>query len=158
MLPLSLLRAAENEQILVEVKNGDTYTGTLVNCDNFMNINMKDITLTSADAESFWKINECYVRGSTIKYLRVDTKVLDSVDEIEQQNRKKTSYGYRGRGGRGRGRGDGDSRGRGRGGRGRGGRGGSSGRGGDKSNNRKTNSRGGRGGGRGVNANKKPAE
>ena len=131
MLPLSLLRAAETQNILVELKNGDTYNGKLVNCDNFMNINLKEIVLTSSDGDSFWKIDECYIRGNTIKYLRVDPEVIDKVDEIEAQNRKKNGPSYRGRGssrgdfrgssrGEFRGRGS-DSRGRGSDLRGRGG-------------------------------------
>ena len=40
MLPLSLLRAAAGSGILVELKNGDTYNGVLVNTDAWMNINL----------------------------------------------------------------------------------------------------------------------
>ena len=37
MLPLSLLKTAVNHPMLVELKNGETYNGHLVNCDNWMN-------------------------------------------------------------------------------------------------------------------------
>jgi len=33
--------------MLVELKNGDTYNGHLVNCDNWMNINLRDVICTS---------------------------------------------------------------------------------------------------------------
>ena len=52
MLPLSLLRTAQNHPMLVELKNGETYNGHLVSCDKF------------------WRMPECYIRGSNIKYLR----------------------------------------------------------------------------------------
>jgi len=42
-LPLSLLRTAQGHPMLVELKNGDTYNGRLVNCDSWMNINLKDV-------------------------------------------------------------------------------------------------------------------
>lgn len=46
-LPLSLLRAAQSHPMLVELKNGDTYNGHLVSCDNYMNIALKDVICTS---------------------------------------------------------------------------------------------------------------
>ena len=32
---------------LLELKNGDTYNGTLVNCDSYMNMNLKGVICTS---------------------------------------------------------------------------------------------------------------
>ena len=32
---------------LVELKNGETYNGHLANCDNWMNIQLKDVICTS---------------------------------------------------------------------------------------------------------------
>lgn len=32
---------------LVELKNGETYNGHLVNCDNWMNIHLRDVICTS---------------------------------------------------------------------------------------------------------------
>lgn len=31
----------------MELKNGETYNGVLINCDNYMNISLKDAILTS---------------------------------------------------------------------------------------------------------------
>eukprot|EP00438_Fugacium_kawagutii_P006331 Skav213286 [mRNA] locus=scaffold2236:78191:78950:- [translate_table: standard] len=56
---------------MVELKNGETYSGVLASCDGFMNLHMRDIVCTSRDGERFWKIPECYVRGNSIKYLRL---------------------------------------------------------------------------------------
>lgn len=99
--------------MLVELKNGETYNGTLVSCDTWMNVHLKEVICTSKDGDRFWRMAECYVRGNTIKYICVPDDVLDKVQE-EIRARPQTS----GRGGRGRGRGEG-GRGRGRG-RGRG--------------------------------------
>ena len=41
MLPLSLLKTAVNHPMLVELKNGETYNGHLVNCDNWMNLQLR---------------------------------------------------------------------------------------------------------------------
>ncbi|KAF8339368.1 hypothetical protein F5887DRAFT_1136996 [Amanita rubescens] len=125
MLPLSLLNAAQNRPMLVELKNGETFNGHLVNCDNFMNITLREVYQTNADGDRFWKLKECYIRGSTIKYLRVPETLLDSVKE--EQNRAREA-GRSARGGHvsgGKGGRGGPTRG-GRGGRGapvRGGRG-----------------------------------
>ena len=75
MLPLSLLRTAQNHPMLVELKNGETYNGHLVSCDNWMNINLREVICTSRDGDRFWRMSECYVRGSTIKYLRIPDEV-----------------------------------------------------------------------------------
>ncbi|EMD33263.1 hypothetical protein CERSUDRAFT_87573 [Gelatoporia subvermispora B] len=85
MLPLSLLNAAQNKPMLVELKNGETFNGHLINCDNFMNITLREVYQTSAEGDRFWKLKECYIRGSTIKYLRVPDTLLDAVKE--EQNR-----------------------------------------------------------------------
>lgn len=136
----------------VRLTVGETYNGHLVNCDNWMNINLKQVVCTSADGEKFWKIPEIYIRGNTVKYMRAPDEVIDKVksdwrDRLNTRNRggQQSRGGQRGgRGGQQQGRGgySGD-RGSDRSGKGsdRGGRGGSrGGRGGNQ---------GGRGGSRG---------
>ncbi|XP_046686839.1 U6 snRNA-associated Sm-like protein LSm4 isoform X2 [Homalodisca vitripennis] len=109
MLPLSLLRTAQNHPMLVELKNGETYNGHLVSCDNWMNINLREVICTSRDGDKFWKMPECYIRGSTIKYLRIPDEVIDMVKEdIVLKSRGRGEMKGRGggqRGGRGGGRG-----------------------------------------------------
>ncbi|CAM8991328.1 hypothetical protein QQ045_008040 [Rhodiola kirilowii] len=115
MLPLSLLKAAQSHPMLVELKNGETYNGHLVNCDTWMNIHLREVICTSKDGDRFWRMPECYIRGNTIKYLRVPDEVIDKVqEEKSRSDRKPPGVG------RGRGRGDGPA---GRTGRGIGGRG-----------------------------------
>jgi len=116
--------------MLVELKNGETFNGHLVNCDNFMNITLREVYQTNTDGDRFWKLKECYIRGSTIKYLRVPDTLLDAVKE--EQNRARDA----GRGARGAYVSGGNRGGRGAPARGRGGRGGPM--------------RGGRGRGRGA--------
>ncbi|RZF34696.1 U6 snRNA-associated Sm-like protein LSm4 [Nilaparvata lugens] len=115
MLPLSLLRTAQNHPMLVELKNGETYNGHLVSCDNWMNINLREVICTSRDGDKFWRMPECYIRGSTIKYLRIPDEVIDMVKEdMVMKNRGRGEM--KGRGGqnqRGRGGGRGTFGGRG---------------------------------------------
>ncbi|CAB3369332.1 U6 snRNA-associated Sm-like protein LSm4 [Cloeon dipterum] len=104
MLPLSLLRTAQNHPMLVELKNGETYNGHLVNCDSWMNINLREVICTSRDGDKFWRMPECYIRGSTIKYLRIPDEVIDMVKEdVVAKGRGRPDNKPRGgqRGGRG---------------------------------------------------------
>ena len=87
VLPLGLPKTAKNQPIMVELKNGETYNGHLVNCDNWMNINLREVICTSRDGDHFWKMPECYIRGSTIKYLRIPDEVIDMVKEESQKGR-----------------------------------------------------------------------
>ena len=43
MLPLTLLRSASNHPMSVELKNGETYNGHLIGCDNYMNISLRQV-------------------------------------------------------------------------------------------------------------------
>lgn len=54
---------------LVELKNGETLNGHLVNCDNFMNITLREVYQTNPDGDRFWKLKECYIRGSTVRFV-----------------------------------------------------------------------------------------
>ncbi|KAE9399780.1 Sm-like ribonucleo protein, partial [Gymnopus androsaceus JB14] len=96
-LPLSLLNAAQNKPMLVELKNGETFNGHLVNCDNFMNITLREVYQTNPDGDKFWKLKECYIRGSTIKYLRIPDTLLDVVKD-EQNRAREAGRNSRGTG------------------------------------------------------------
>ena len=78
VLPLSLLRTSQGHPMLVELKNGETYNGHLVSCDNWMNICLRDVICTSRDGDRFWKLPELVVRGNNIKYLRVPEEARDA--------------------------------------------------------------------------------
>lgn len=106
MLPLSLLKTAQGHPMLVELKNGETYNGHLVNCDTWMNIHLREVICTSKDGDRFWRMPECYIRGNTIKYLRVPDEVIDKVQEDTNKNRTDRKPPGVGRG-RGRGRDEG---------------------------------------------------
>ncbi|XP_036332855.1 U6 snRNA-associated Sm-like protein LSm4 [Rhagoletis pomonella] len=87
--------------MLVELKNGETYNGHLVSCDSWMNINLRDVMCTSKDGDRFWRMPECYVRGSTIKYLRIPDEVIDMVKDdahIKARNRMEINKGRIGSG------------------------------------------------------------
>lgn len=49
------------------------------------------------DGDKFWRMPECYIRGSTIKYLRIPDEVIDMVkEEAVIKNRGRDMKGGRG--------------------------------------------------------------
>lgn len=58
----------------------------MVTCDCWMNINLREVICTSRDGDKFWRMNECYIRGSMIKYLRIPDEVIDQVKEEQKPN------------------------------------------------------------------------
>ncbi|KAG6007903.1 hypothetical protein E4U21_005381 [Claviceps maximensis] len=130
--------------MLVELKNGETLNGHLVQCDTWMNLTLREVVQTSPGGDKFVRLKEAYVKGNNIKYLRVDNDIIDQVSESQksQQNFRggrgnhgqtrgdhHHHHGHNARGGGDRGRGGGGRGGGGGGGGGRGGRGGGRGRG-----------------------------
>ena len=84
-LPLTLLKAAQNHPMQLELKNGASYNGHLVGVDGWMNVHIKDVIITSKDGDRFFKSDECYIRGNTIKSIRLPEEVLGLVREDEQR-------------------------------------------------------------------------
>lgn len=60
----------------------------------------QEVICTSRDGDHFWKMPECYIRGSTIKYLRIPDEIIDMVKE-ENLSRGRGRGRGAGRGGRG---------------------------------------------------------
>ncbi|KAI1652874.1 like-Sm domain-containing protein [Daldinia decipiens] len=129
MLPLGLLNAAQGHPMLVELKNGETLNGHLIQCDTWMNLTLKEVIQTSPEGDKFVRLPEVYIKGNNIKYLRVPDEIIDLVKEQHHgqqggfrggrgggHGQQRGDHGGRGgdRGGRG-GRGQGRGRGRGRG-------------------------------------------
>ena len=54
--------------MLVELKNGETLNGHLMNCDTWMNLTLKEVVQTSPDGDKFFRLPEVYVRGNNVGY------------------------------------------------------------------------------------------
>ncbi len=53
-----------------------------------MNIKLSDVIWTSRDGDRFWKLEEAYVRGNSIKYMTIPDEVLDMVAVEEESSRE----------------------------------------------------------------------
>ncbi|KAI9298802.1 Sm-like ribonucleoprotein [Neoconidiobolus thromboides FSU 785] len=108
VLPLGLLHSAEGHPAMVELKNGETFNGHLINCDSFMNLTLREVIQTSADGSRFWRLPECFLKGYNIKTIRVPDNVLEAAranmnKKKLNRDRTQTRGGGNQRGGRGRG-------------------------------------------------------
>lgn len=52
--------------MLVELKNGETLNGHLVNCDTWMNLTLKEVVQTSPEGDKFTRLAEVYIRGNNV--------------------------------------------------------------------------------------------
>lgn len=114
-LPLTLLNAAVGQPVLVELKSGETYNGTLESCDVYMNMLLKGAVCTSRTAEHFTRCTECYIRGNTIKYVCVPDEVAEKMPPPEEDKARAERF-VQGAASAGSGSGRSGARGRGRGG------------------------------------------
>jgi U6 snRNA-associated Sm-like protein LSm4 len=61
---------------MADLKNGSTVNGTLIEIDRFMNLKFENAVITSKDGDTFHKAQEYYVRGNSIKYVRIPDSAL----------------------------------------------------------------------------------
>ena len=52
--------------MLVELKSGETLNGHLMNCDNWMNLMLKEVVQTSPEGDKFVRLAEVYVKGNNV--------------------------------------------------------------------------------------------
>lgn len=72
--------------MLVEMKSGETFNGCLDNVDSWMNLKLTDVIRTSPSGDKFWRIQECYIKGSSIKYVRMGEEVMEAAKEENRRN------------------------------------------------------------------------
>lgn len=65
----------------METKKGDTYNGTLLQCDKFMNIRLQDVVVTNASGDKFHRVPEIQIKGSSLKYMRIQPGALQKAQE-----------------------------------------------------------------------------
>lgn len=73
-----MLTSVRGQEILVELKNGETVVGKLNDCDLWMNLTLSDVVFNFNKGEDFNKMEEIYIRGNHIKFLRMPDQVCQS--------------------------------------------------------------------------------
>ncbi len=100
MIPIKLLKESKGSQVLVELKSGDTFTGTLYSVDNFMNIKLKTVTYIEKLGPKFYSCDEVFIRGSTVNSVQLREDILERIEEYNKAqeeliNQKKTEQKHK---------------------------------------------------------------
>jgi len=66
--PLDALNAARNKRVIVELKNGKQFVGTLISFDIHINT-VLDNTEERADGETKRSLGKIFIRGDTIIFI-----------------------------------------------------------------------------------------
>ncbi|KAG5496132.1 hypothetical protein JKF63_02433 [Porcisia hertigi] len=77
--PIEILRNCRGKDVSIELADGETVNGTVMRTDRAMNVVIKQCTRTNADGKSFWKSRECFVRGASVKNVRMTDSALVAV-------------------------------------------------------------------------------
>ncbi|CAD2216375.1 U6 snRNA-associated Sm-like protein LSm4 [Angomonas deanei] len=74
--PIDIVRNNRGKVVSIELRNGQVVNGTVVRSDRTMNMVLRDSIRTGADGNTFWRCRECFVRGASIKNIRMDASAL----------------------------------------------------------------------------------
>jgi len=87
-----------NLQILVELKNGDTFNGNLLKMDSFMNLFLEKVIITTKTGSLFYESTFVYIKGENVKYIRFPWKKFifsnleNCILQIKDKDRISMSY------------------------------------------------------------------
>ncbi|KAK3378265.1 hypothetical protein B0H63DRAFT_242558 [Podospora didyma] len=69
-IPIKLLNEAQGHIVTLEITSGQTYRGKLIEAEDNMNIQLKDITVTARDGRVS-HLEQVYIRGSHVRFFIV---------------------------------------------------------------------------------------
>ncbi|KAJ1652038.1 small nuclear ribonucleoprotein Sm D3 [Dispira simplex] len=69
-VPVKLLHESEGHIVTLEMKNGQTYRGKLLQAEDNMNVQLRDIIVTARDGQVS-KLDQVYIRGSFVRFFIV---------------------------------------------------------------------------------------
>ncbi|KAF1921324.1 Sm-like ribonucleoprotein [Ophiobolus disseminans] len=69
-IPIKLLNEAAGHIITIEITSGEVYRGKLLEAEDNMNVQLKDITVTARDGRVS-HLEQVYIRGSHVRYFIV---------------------------------------------------------------------------------------
>jgi U6 snRNA-associated Sm-like protein LSm2 len=91
MLFFSFFKTLVGKEVAVELKNDVCLMGTLVSVDQYLNIKLSNISVVDkVKYPQLAAIKNCFVRGSTIRYIQIGAKDVD-VDLLQDAARKENT-------------------------------------------------------------------
>ncbi|CAH2352916.1 small nuclear ribonucleoprotein Sm D3 [[Candida] railenensis] len=70
-IPVKLLNEAQGHVVTLEIANGDTYRGKLLDNEDNMNLSLYDVTITEGRTGHTSAMNQVFIRGSMIRFIVV---------------------------------------------------------------------------------------
>ncbi|KAL6451672.1 SMD3 Small nuclear ribonucleoprotein Sm D3 [Candida maltosa Xu316] len=70
-IPVRLLNEAQGHIISIELTNGDTYRGKLLENEDNMNLSLYEATVTNGKSGSVSHMDQVFIRGSMIRFVSV---------------------------------------------------------------------------------------
>jgi small nuclear ribonucleoprotein D3 len=67
-VPIKLLHEGEGHVVTVELKTGEMYRGTLVEAEDNMNCELRNISFTARNGSQS-KLERVYIRGSNVRFV-----------------------------------------------------------------------------------------
>lgn len=69
-IPIKVLHEAKGLVVNIELKTGQTYRGRLLNVEDNMNVQLKEVTIIARDGQVS-TTDTCFLRGSNIRFFVV---------------------------------------------------------------------------------------
>ncbi|KAL8661177.1 MAG: hypothetical protein Q9202_005834 [Teloschistes flavicans] len=69
-IPIKLLNEAQNHVVTLEITSGQVYRGKLIEAEDNMNVQLRDITVTARDGRVS-HLDQVYIRGSHVRFFIV---------------------------------------------------------------------------------------
>ncbi|CCE62216.1 hypothetical protein TPHA_0C00590 [Tetrapisispora phaffii CBS 4417] len=66
-IPIKLLSEAQGHVVSLELSTGETYRGKLVDSEDNMNVQLRDVTHTGVNSE-VTRMDDVFIRGSQIRF------------------------------------------------------------------------------------------
>ncbi|KAF1989855.1 Sm-like ribonucleo protein, partial [Aulographum hederae CBS 113979] len=90
-VPIKLLHEAAGHIVTVEVNSGQTFRGKLLDAEDSMNVQMRDITVTARDGRVS-HMDQVYIRGSQVKFFIIPD-MLRNAPMFRQKDRRGRGVG-----------------------------------------------------------------
>ncbi|EAW10474.1 putative small nuclear ribonucleoprotein SmD3 [Aspergillus clavatus NRRL 1] len=108
-IPIKLLNEAQGHVVTLEITSGVVYRGKLLEAEDNMNVQLKDITVTARDGRVS-HLDQVYIRGSHVKFFIVPDMLRGNIvrgrtsdDGCADFSATRNAPMFRSRGQRGRG-------------------------------------------------------
>ncbi|KAF2264828.1 small nuclear ribonucleoprotein Sm D3 [Lojkania enalia] len=80
-IPIKLLNEATGHIVTLEITSGEVYRGKLLEAEDNMNVQLKDITVTARDGRVS-HLEQVYIRGSHVRYFIVPDMLRYGLESI----------------------------------------------------------------------------